>query len=129
MIASVPITNNDGDITEDQNIPDTFFDNDSDLPCDTIVANMLGSNLASIAMNANGDLVSTAMAESLDECEDADAGMGAGSSHSIEVEGSNAAVRNSSNIGCGKRMKTKNCMYAEFWWHNDEDPSDAEDGC
>lgn len=119
MTASAPIANDGVDIAEDQNVTDTFFEDDSDLPCHAIVANMLGSNSASVAMTANGDLASTAMAESLGEGE----GAGAGTS---QAEGSES-VFDSSDVGRGKRRKTQNRMYSSFWRHNDEDPSDAED--
>ena len=113
MTASAPIANDDGDIAEDQNVTDAFFEDDSDLPCDAIVANMLGSNSTSVAVTAEGDLASTAMAESLGE------GEGAGP---LQAKGSD-----SSDVGRGKRRKTQNQMYLSFWRHNDEDPSDVED--
>ena len=117
MTASAPIANDDGDIAEDQNVTDAFFEDDSDLPCDAIVANMLGSNSTSVAVTADGDLASTAMAESLGEGEGAGAGVGP-----LQAKGSD-----SSDVGRGKRRKTQNQMYSSFWRHNDEDPSDAED--
>jgi hypothetical protein len=125
-ITSVP-ANNDGEIAEDQNHADFLFEDDSDLSCDALVANMFGSNSTGVAVTDNGDLVSTAMADSLDESE---GDMGAGASPSIEAEGNGPRVRDSesSDVGRGKRKRIQNRMYKSFWRHNDEDPSDAEDG-
>jgi hypothetical protein len=123
--ASVPIANDDGNIIEDQENTDSPFEDDSDLSCNTIVANMHGSNSASVGVTADGSLVSTVMAESLREG-DGDSAE-ARTSLSIEAEGSNRVVRDSSEVGRGKRKKTQNRMYESFWRHDDEDPSDAED--
>jgi len=84
---------------------------------------MHGSNSASVGVTADGSLISTVMAESLREG-DGD-GVEACTSLSIEAEESNQVVHDSSEVGRGKRKKTQNCMYESFWWHNDEDPSDA----
>ena len=122
-IASTP-ANDDGAAAEDENNADFLFEDDSDLPCDALVANMLGSNIARVTVTDNGDLVSTAMAESLRE------GTETVATPSTEAEGSGQRVSNPqpSDTGRGKRKRVQNRMYKSFWRHNDDDPSDAEDG-
>src|ERR1700732_3449514 len=53
-------------IAENEDAADTLFEDDSDLPCDTIIANVLGFQPAGVKSTAAGDMVSTAAAESLD---------------------------------------------------------------
>ena len=61
---------------EEDNIdgPDTFFNNDSDLSCNTIGC-MTGSVIPkNVSMTADGDLVSTVQAELMDSDHDSEAG-------------------------------------------------------
>ena len=78
--------NNDSDrnAIEDKNNTNILFEDDSDLPCNAVVANMLRSNTARVMVTDNGDLVSTAMAKSLGE----------GAMDTTEAEGSGQRVSN-----------------------------------
>ena len=53
-------------ITEDEDVIDPLFEDDSDLSCDMIVAKVLESQLAGTKSTTFGDIVSTAAAELLD---------------------------------------------------------------
>ena len=54
-------------ITEDDKTMEPIFEDDSDLPCEVIIAEVLGSNTRGVTSTAIGIMVSTAAAESLDE--------------------------------------------------------------
>src|SRR6202022_45959 len=54
-------------IFEDDETTEPIFEDDSDLPCEVIIAEVLGSKTRGVASTATGELVSTAAAESLDE--------------------------------------------------------------
>jgi hypothetical protein len=96
---------------EGDNFIDVPFEDDSDLPCGTIIAKVHGSELNSAKATADGDLVSTAMAESLDDS---------------RLEFESADSDNAEELGRGKRKRTENKLYQSFWRHNDGDASDDE---
>jgi hypothetical protein len=112
----------DGNMPEDEDISEVPFEDDSDLPCEVIIARVLGSDLGpDVTSMPDGNLMSTAAAESLDRDETkglSDVGEG-NAIPPIDSE------RN--NLGRGKRKITKNKLYDSFWRHNDRDASDCED--
>src|ERR1700722_10535225 len=64
--ASVPEATNMDQTFEEDNVdgPDTFFDDDSDLSCNTIIGCVTGSVIReNVSTTADGDLVSAAQAE------------------------------------------------------------------
>ena len=92
-----------------------MFGNDSDLPCDVIIADFLRSELDGVKANKDGDLLSTTMAELINNDE-------------LELANANTFGTNSElELGCGKRKHTENILYNTklFWWHKDAD-SDNE---
>lgn len=101
-------------IVEDDEMTEPLFEDDSDLPCEMIVASVLGSSPAGVVSTSNGDMISTATAELIDNTEmempnhDCDAGVGVG------------------DLGCGKQKRTNNKLYDSFWRHNNNDGSDQE---
>jgi hypothetical protein len=107
-------TTND-DVPEDEDISEPLFEDDSDLPCDVIIARVHGSIPTGTTSTPDGNLVSTAVAESLDAGD--------------ETESLGIAGESSENaLGRGKRKVTKNKLYHSFWRHNDGDASDCEEG-
>jgi len=76
----------------------------------TIIVNLLGSEPASVKSAAAGDMVSLAVAESLDADEMEMA------SGDVEDEDS-AGVEVVVELGCGKQKRTKNKLYnsRSFW--------------
>jgi hypothetical protein len=101
-------------VVEDDDMTEPLFEDDSDLPCEMIVASVLGSGPAGVVSTSNGDMVSTAAAKSIDNTEmempnhDCDVDVGVG------------------DLGRGKRKRTNNKLYDSFWQHNDNDGSDQE---
>ncbi|KIM72119.1 hypothetical protein PILCRDRAFT_829981 [Piloderma croceum F 1598] len=86
---------------EDEDTGEIPFEDDSDLPCEAIIAHVLGSDLgAGVISTPDGNLMSTVAAESLDR---------------DETEGS---------AGEGKVIPLQ---YDSFWRHNDRDALDCED--
>src|ERR1700679_3769314 len=53
-------------IAEDEDATDPLFEDDSDLPCDEVVANVLGSQPAGVRLTTFGDMTSTAAAALLE---------------------------------------------------------------
>ena len=53
-------------IAEDEDAANPLFEDDSDLPCDMIIANVLGFQPMGVKLTTAGDMVSTVVAESLD---------------------------------------------------------------
>jgi len=94
---------------------DPPFEDDSDLSCDIIIAKVFGSGIDRVEATIDGDLVSTAMAESLD--------------NEPELVDGNA-INNASDdqLERGKRKRKENKLYnrKSFWRHDDEDASDEE---
>ena len=103
-------------IAEDKDVIDPLFEDDSDLSCDTIIANVLESQPAGTKSTVFGDIISTAAAELLD----------ANKMASSDAEGKDDV--SVAELGCGKRMWTTNKLYNSryFWQHNDADASDQE---
>jgi hypothetical protein len=101
-------------IVKDDETTELLFEDDSDLPCEMIVASVLRSGPAGVVSTSNGDMVSTAAAKSIDNTEmempnhDRDAGVGVG------------------DLGRGKWKRTNNKLYDSFWQHNNNDGSDQE---
>ena len=98
---------------ESDDFADPLFEDDSDLPCDVIIANIFGSELGDVEATVDGDLVSTVMAESLDN-----------EPASVDVDSVNN-MDDGQKLGRGKRKRTENKLYKSFWRH-DEDASDEE---
>lgn len=94
---------------DDENIEPLFKD-DSDLPCNIVIASVLGAQPEHVASTANGDLVSTRAAEFIDNVKLAVVQMEEG------------------DLGHGKRKKMTNKLYSSksFWRHNDNKVSDEE---
>ena len=102
------------DMPEDEDDIEPLFEDDSDLPCETIVARVIGSkSRASVVATPDGSLVSTGAAEPLDKDE-------------IEVDTEEIPTGNN-DLGRGKSKITKNNHYASFWRHNDDEASDCEE--
>jgi hypothetical protein len=80
-----------GEELEDDDILEPQFEDDSNLLCNVIVANVLGSESDGVEANINGDLVSTGMAESLDNVE------------LPSASGEMSEIGNSQELGCGKK--------------------------
>jgi len=99
---------------ESDDCANPLFEDDSDLPCDIIIANVFGLELGDVEATINGDLVSTVMAESLDN-----------EPASVDVDSVNNMDDDGQELGRGKRKQTENKLYMSFWWH-DEDASDEE---
>ena len=101
---------------EEDNVdgPDTFFDDDSDLSCNTIIGCVTGSVIReNVSTIADGDLVSAVQAELMDGDHDSEAG--------------NAAPVAEEAFGPGKRKRRANTLYKTdmFWRHHDDnDPND-----
>jgi hypothetical protein len=114
--ASVPEPTNTDQTFEEDNVdgPDMFFDDDSDLPCNTIIGCMTGSVIpANVSSTADGDLVSAAQAELMDGDDDS--------------ETANAVPVVEEAFGPGKRKRRANMLYKTdmFWRHHDnDDPND-----
>jgi hypothetical protein len=111
-------------IAEDEDATDPLFEDDSDLPCDAVVANVLGSQPAGVRLTTSGDMTSTAAAELLKPYRTDMV------SDDVEVEGKDvaASVVELGTLGRGKRKRTANRLYdsKSFWRHNDRDTSDQE---
>jgi hypothetical protein len=105
-------------MSEDEDIGEVSFEDDSDLPCETIIVHVLRSDLgAGIISTPDGNLISTAVAESLDRDE----------REGSTGEGNVIAPIDQNDLGRGKRKITKNKLYDSFWQHNDWDASDCKD--
>jgi hypothetical protein len=103
------------DMPEDEDDGEVLFEDDSDIPCEAIIACVIGSKpRAGVSSTPDGNLMSTAAAESLDKDE-------------TEGDTSEVALAAKHDLGRGKRKITKNRQYGLFWRHNDEDPSDCEE--
>jgi hypothetical protein len=96
---------------ESDDFADPLFEDDSDLLCNVIIANVFRSELGDVEATVDGDLVSTVMAESLDN-----------EPVSVDVD---SVTNNGQELGHGKRKRTENKLYMSFWRH-DEDASDEE---
>jgi hypothetical protein len=113
-------------IAEDEDVTGPLFEDDSDLPCDVIVANVLGSQLAGVKLTTSGDMTSMAAAELLETYRTEMV------SDDVEVEGNHddasGAELGLGILGRGKRKRTANRHYdsKSFWQHNDADTSDQE---
>jgi hypothetical protein len=108
-------------ITEDDDDTNPLFEDDSDLSCGVIVANVLGSQSAGVKLTTSGDMISTAAAESLEMYRTEIV------SDDAEGKGDVASVVDL-ELGRGKRKRTANKFYdsKSFWQHNDADTSDQE---
>jgi hypothetical protein len=107
-------------ITEDDETTEPIFEDDSNLPCEVIIAEVLGSKTRGVASTTTGEMVSTAAAESLDE-NDMEA--------EKEPEGDEmVGADNPTELGRGKRKRITNRLYnpKSFWRHNDNEASDNE---
>lgn len=107
-------------VAEDEENTDPFFEDDSDLPCDAIISTVLGTNPVGVTLNATGDVVSAAAAESLDN-------------DKIDEMLPNEVAENNkagetAEMGRGKRKRTSNKLYSTnaFWQHHNNIGSDEE---
>jgi hypothetical protein len=113
--ASVPEPTNRNDTFEEDNVEgsDMFFDDDSDLSCDMIIACVTGSGIPeTVSSMDGGNLVSVAHAELMDDN---------GESNDAQLE-----VPLAEELGPGKRKRQANTLYnAQVFWrhHDDEDPN------
>jgi hypothetical protein len=108
-------------VAEDEENTDPFFEDDSDLPCDAIISTVLGTHPVGVTLNATGDVVSAAAAESLDN-DKIDELL------PNEVTENNDKAGETAEMGRGKRKRTSNKLYSTnaFWRHHDNDGSDEE---
>jgi hypothetical protein len=84
------------DMPEDEDDGEVLFEDDSDIPCKVIIACVIGSKpRAGVISTPDGNLMSTAAAESLDK---------------DETEGDTSEVASAAkhDLGRGKRKITKN---------------------
>jgi hypothetical protein len=106
-------------MAEDEDGEAAVFEDDSDVPCEAVIANLLGVSPTGVKLNDTGDIVSAAAAESMETPSDA-----------VKLEIKNDLGNNSDNggLGRGKRKRTQNTLYntKSFWRHNDNDASDDE---
>jgi hypothetical protein len=120
---------NDPVLEEDPHVGVEQFVDDSDLPSEAVVAHVLESDSPmAVQSTAEGDLVSAAHAESLEEdtmeersrSEEATAS----SSSSAGASGRNEAEE----LGVGKRKRRPNTLYnsVNFWRHHDNDNVETE---
>jgi hypothetical protein len=110
-------------ITENDETTEPIFEDDSDLPCEVIITEVLGSKTRGVASTATGAMILTATAESLDE-------------NDMEVEKLFAepegdemvGTDNPTELGRGKKKRITNQLYnlKSFWRHNDNEASDDE---
>jgi hypothetical protein len=120
--ASVPEPTNDDQVFEEDNIlgPETFFDDDCNLKCDTVIAGVTGLHLPKdVSLTADGNLASVAQAELMED------GVDGGSSE--PRSGVQPAAEAEEALGPGKRKRRPNTLYNSniFWHHHDnEDPND-----
>jgi hypothetical protein len=90
---------------EHKEFTETMFGDDSDLPCDAIMANFLRSELDGVKANDDGDLSSATMAQLINN-------------DKLELANANTFGTNSElELGCGKRKRTANKLYntKSFW--------------
>jgi hypothetical protein len=110
-------TNTDNTYAEDDgDEPDTGFEDDSDLPCEAVMVHIVNSILPDrVAATTDGDLVSTAEAESMENVEE---------SESDKLDDLPVVEE----LGPGKRKRRANTLYeaSTFWRHHDEEASDEE---
>jgi hypothetical protein len=108
-------------VAEDEENTDPFFEDNSDLPCDVIILTVLGTNPVGVTLNATGDVVSAAAAESLDN-DKIDEML------PNEVAENNDKASEIAEMGHRKQKRTSNKLYSKnaFWWHHDNDRSDEE---
>ena len=101
---------NEDFVEDDENI-DPLFEDDSDLPCNVVIASVLGQQPRHVTATANGDLVSTRVAEYIDN-----------------EELSVVKQKHETDLGHSKRKKITNKLYSSksFWRHNDNEASDSE---
>jgi hypothetical protein len=96
---------NEENIAEDEENTDLFFEDDSDLPCDAIISTVLRTNPVGITLNATGNVVSAAAAESLDN----------GKIDEMlpnEVTENNDKASETTEMGCRKRKRTSHKLYS-----------------
>jgi hypothetical protein len=93
---------------EEEEVP---FEDNSDLPCEAVIAFVGGKNPAGVKEDASGALASSALAESIDATEE-------------EL----GTVIAEADHGRGKRKQTQNKLYSldVFWHHHDNQASDEE---
>jgi hypothetical protein len=93
---------------EEEEVP---FEDNSNLPCEAVVAFVGGKNTAGVKEDASGALASSALAESIDATEE-------------ELR----TVTAEADHGHGKRKRTQNKLYSSdaFWHHHDNQASDEE---
>jgi hypothetical protein len=102
---------------EDHEIGFELFDDDSDLPGEAIIAHVLekGSPIG-VTSNMQGDLMSAAQAESLED-------------DIVEPSNSEPMVVDEPEVlGVGKRKRKANTLYnsSQFWRHHDNDDPNVE---
>ena len=96
----------DENMSKDEDIGEVSFEDDSDLPCETIIAHVLGPDLgAGVISTPDGNLMSTVAAESLDRDE----------TKGSVGEGNVIAPIDQDDLGHGKRKITKIKLYDSFW--------------
>lgn len=114
--ASVPESTNTDQTFKEDNVdgPDMFFNDDSDLPCNTIIGCVTGSVIPeNVSSTADGDFVLAAQAELMDSDDDSETG--------------NAVPVVEEDFGPRKRKRQANTLYTidTFWCHHDnDDPND-----
>jgi hypothetical protein len=110
------------DVAEDEVDGAAVFEDDSDIPCEAIIANALGTSSVGVKLTATGDIMSVAAAKSLEASEDS-------SSVGMTINNPVPSV-DGSDLGDGKRKRMQNTLYNSkaFWQHNDNNASDDEGG-
>jgi hypothetical protein len=120
--ASVPEPTNKDHTFEEDNMdtPDTRFDDDSNLKCDTIIAGVTGSDLPEgVLLTEDGDLVSVVQAESMED-----------NINGEFSEPPSDVQLAAEELGPGKRKRRANTLYNSniFWRHHDNEDPNNEPG-
>ena len=103
------------DATEvDGNEDEMPFEDDSDLPCEAVIASVGGKKPAGVEVDVSGALASSVLAEPIDA--------------TAEELGTVEAELSEADNGRGKRKRTQNKLYSSdtFWRHHDNQASDKE---
>jgi hypothetical protein len=102
----------DSVVEDDDDTTELVFDDNSDLLCEVIITTVLGTDRAGIKTTADGNLVSMATAESMDD-----------------IGGNNSTSAGTGTLGRSKRTRMKNSLYNSdlFWRHNNAALDEKED--
>src|ERR1700723_376990 len=99
-------------ITENEETMEPIFEDDGDLPCEVIIAVVLGSKTRGVTSTATGKMVVIAASKSLDENNMVVEKL------FTEPEGDEmVGTDNPTKLGCGKRKRIMNRLYTlkSFW--------------